>query len=161
MWLGFPYPLLERKLYVQRLHEWNIFSKEASEIKHGKKQNLWKIYDTWQVFLGSFHLYWLTDLLNVYFPLHVSFIKWRTFMFILLLTNTEARQTNNNTFCKPEVMKTCMFNSTTSNNLSPLPMDLVSLNPGTAITTNTALLRCGLCLCVPSVEYWTPNTNAC
>lgn len=53
------------------------------------------------MFLGNFLLYQLTDLLTD-FLLHVNFTEWQTFMFILLLTNIEARQTKKNTFYKTE-----------------------------------------------------------
>lgn len=83
-------------------------------------------------------------------------------MFILLLTIREARQTKKHIFCKPEGMKTCMFNPTISSNLTTLPADPVSLNSGTTTAANTSQLRLGLLFCDPSVKdcTGTSNTNA-
>lgn len=80
-------------------------------------------------------------------------------MCVLLLINTEARQTKKNTFCKPEGMKTCIFNPTTSSNLTTLPKALVSLDPGTTTATNTSQLRLRLCLCYPLVENSSGTSN--
>lgn len=76
-------------------------------------------------------------------------------MFILLLTNTEARQTKKNTFYKKN-----LFNPTTSSNLMTLPTDCESLNPGTTTATNTSQLRLGLHNLSVQDSADTPNTMA-
>lgn len=108
------------------------------------------------MFLGNFLLYQLTDLLIISYFMWISQSDNLSHLSFFWLTQKQGRQ-RKIPFTR---LKICMFNPTTSINLTTLPRDCESLNPGTTTATNISQGRLGLLVLSVQDSAGTANTNA-